>query len=316
MPVTRSGFRPAWWLPGPHLQTLWPSFFRRRHDLPLETEVIELDDGDFLELSWHGPAGGKLVMILHGLEGSLDSHYTTGLMHSLARAGYRVALMHFRGCNKKPNRLSRSYHSGDTDDLNAVLIALQNRQLQPFAIVGFSLGGNVLLKWLGEQASQAPIARAAAISVPFLLNEAADRLDKGSSRLYQRHLLKSLKSSYQRKFSRIESPLQIDLELINNFWDFDHQVTAPLHGFDSAADYYQRSSSRQYIPAIQTPTLILHALDDPFMYPHTVPSAEEIPGAVTLELSASGGHVGFVSGWLPGRGQYWLDQRILNWLSS
>ncbi|MGV6826126.1 MAG: hydrolase [bacterium] len=316
MPLVRSQFRPAWWLPGAHLQTLWPSLFRGRPSIPLQTTAIELTDGDFIELSCTGPKQGPRVLLLHGLEGSLNSHYALGLMKRLATEGFRVQLLHFRGCNGKPNRLARSYHSGDTGDLNQVLDHLGDHDLYPYAIVGFSLGGNVLLKWLGEQGLRAPVTRAMAISVPFKLGEAADRLDSGFSRLYQNHLLKSLRNKYRDKFSMIPTPLDVDVEQLQNFRDFDHHVTAPLHGFPSGKIYYRQSSSRQYIPGIRVPTLILHARNDPFMYPTTMPSERELPEAVTLEVCEKGGHVGFVSGVIPGLGRYWIDDRVIDWLNA
>lgn len=316
MPLIESAFRPAWWLRGDHAQTLWPAFFRRRRKLPIRWEKLELDDGDFLDLAWSGPDKGPIVLFFHGLQGSIHSHYATGIMHRLNQAGFRVCLMHFRGCGREPNRLPISYHSGKTDDPQRVLEHVHGTYGQmPYAAVGVSLGGNVLLKWLGEQGSASPLQRAVAISVPFRLDAAADRLETGLSRLYQRHLVNSLKDAYRRKFARMPSPLNIDVERLNSFRLFDDQVTAALHGFKGVDDYYARCSSRQFIPEIRIPTLILHARHDPFVFPDTAPEADELPDQVSLEIPQSGGHVGFVSGGFPGWGRYYAEQRIAEWLA-
>ncbi len=316
MPVRRAEFRPAWWLPGPHLQTLWPTLLRRRPRLALQRERLELTDGDFLDLSWTGPATGPVVLVLHGLEGSLHSHYAAGLLDTLARSGYRACLVHFRGCSGEPNRLPRSYHSGDTGDVQAVAEHIRaSCGRYPYAAVGFSLGGNVLLKWLGEQGSLAPVERAVAVSVPFVLNDAALRLRQGFSRVYERHLIGKLQAKFRAKFRNLACPLQVDVGTLRSFRRFDDQVTAPLHGFSGVDDYYRRASSRQYLALIRVPTLLLHAADDPFMYPHTVPGAHELAESVELELAARGGHVGFIAGRWPARAEYWLEHRILRWLA-
>jgi len=317
VPIVESAFRPAWWLRGPHAQTLWPTFFRRRVDLPGERERLELPDGDFLDLVWTGPEAGPVVLVLHGLEGSLESHYAAHLIALLSRRGYRVGFVFFRGCSGEPNRLPRSYHSGDTGDLDHLArVVLPARGLNLHAAVGYSLGGNVLLKWLGERGDDAPLERAAAVSVPFVLADAARRLDEGFSRVYQRHLMGRLRASFRRKFARMPCPLDVRVEELEGFRAFDDAVTAPLHGFAGADDYYRQSSSRQYLPRIRRPTLILHSRDDPFMYPRSAPRADELPDCVRLELSGRGGHVGFVSGPWPWRAQYWAQRRIGEWLDG
>ena len=315
MPRCAASFRPAWWLPGPHLQTLWPTFFRSRPSLALERERFELEDGDFVDLAWTGRSDGDVVIVLHGLEGSLQSHYVRGLLDRLGSRGFRACFMHFRGCSGEPNRLARSYHSGDTGDVQHVAEVITNRLGRPLhGAVGFSLGGNVLLKWLGEQGAAALVQRAVAVSVPFRLNDAALRLEQGVSRLYQRHLIRRLHKKFHEKFNRIPCPLDVEVNSLTNFRQFDNQVTAPLHGFTDVDDYYDRSSSRQFLGAIRVPTLLLHARDDPFMYPETAPEDQDLANCVRLELAHHGGHVGFVSGNIPGKARYWLDNRILTWL--
>jgi len=308
--VRASRFRPAWWAPGPHLQTLWPTFFARRPPLALRRQRIELPDGDFLDLA-QGGGDGPTVLVIHGLEGDLRSHYAAATVSALGQAGYRPAFLYLRGRSGEPNRLPRSYHSGASEDLAAVLAHLEAEQGGPIhAAVGFSLGGNLLLKHLGE--TRAPrLHTAIAVSVPFVLRDAMLRLNQGFSRLYRRHLLDRLKASYRAKLARIPSPLAVDLDQILDLFDYDEQITAPLHGFAGAEDYYARSSCRPYLRQIDTPTLILHAADDPFMFPHTVPRADELGPGVALELSARGGHVGFVSGAVPGRPEPWLQERML-----
>lgn len=320
MPITKSNFKPAWWLPNAHLQTLWSTFFRKSPALTLNNLRLTLNDGDFIDLSVSQNITGKInnkpiVLILHGLEGSLSSPYAKTLIKSLVDAGYGVYFMHFRGCSDEHNNLPRSYHSGETEDLQFVVHYLtQKHQRKLRAVIGFSLGGNVLLKWLGEQKNEAGTESAIAISVPFQLSDAAKRMNQGFSKLYQHHLISRLQKKYTDKFRTIPSPLLVDVKNLKTFYDFDQQVTAPLHGFKGADDYYQRCSSRQFVKNITLPTLILHAEDDPFMYPHTAPTTKELPDNVELELSKSGGHVGFIGGKFPWQALYWIDKRVINWL--
>lgn len=317
--IIPSSFKPAWWLPGPHAQTLFPVLARRRLGLSTQAERLELPDGDFLDLNWalDAPSQAPLVLLLHGLEGSLRSHYAAGLMQCLNRAGLRAVLMHFRGCSGEPNRLPRSYHSGETTDLDYVLKVFREREAHtPMAAVGFSLGGNVLLKWLGETGDRAGLEAAVAVSVPFSLAIAADRLDRGISRLYQAYLLQKLHRSLRTKQARMELPVQqTSVSQLDSFRRFDDAVTAPLHGFTGVDDYYARASSKAYLSRIVCPTLILQALDDPFMTAAVLPAVAELSPAVCLELSPTGGHVGFISGPL-GRPEYWLEQRIPAFLTQ
>ncbi len=317
MPIIKSTFEPAWWLPSPHLQTLWATLFRSLPTLDLEAKRLELNDGDFLDLALTTINDKPIVIILHGLEGSLNSHYVSPLIKALDDAGFAVCFMHFRGCSDELNRLPRSYHSGDTQDLQSVINFLRDKYPQGvFAVVGFSLGGNVVLKWLGEQGKNAATQTAVAISVPFQLAHAGDRLEKSFSRVYQKHLIVRCQRKYNRKFANQPSPLHVDAEKLNTFYDFDDQITAPLHGFEGADDYYQQCSSRQFLKHIEKPTLIIHARDDPFMWKHTVPNENELAPSVQLELSENGGHVGFVTGKHPFKTQYWLDNRIVEWLTQ
>lgn len=237
----------------------------------------------------------------------------------MARNGYRGALMHFRGCSGELNRLPRLYHSGETGDPLYVLETLRRRFPDtPLAAVGYSLGGNALLKLLGELGNRSPLTTAVAVSVPMRLDICADRINSGISRLYQRRLLKSMIGACVKKHARSPLPANIDVSAVarsRSFWEFDDTFTARIHGFSDVHDYYRQSSSRQFLKDIVTPTLIIQAEDDPLTSADVIPAADELSPAVTLELSRYGGHVGFVEGppWKPG---YWLEQRIVRHLDQ
>jgi len=320
--IIESKFKPLWWLRNAHAQTIYSSL---RHPVkaPLEKiERIELPDGDFLDLVWSTAklsVGTPLIIILHGLGGSINSSYVGRFMQAFNQKGWRTVLMQFRGAGGELNRLPRAYHSGDTADLDFIMRILEQREpATPKAVVGVSLGGNVLLKWLGEQGSLSKIKTAVAVSVPFVLNKAADQMNVGLSRLYQRHLLNEFKRVFARKANHFPDPP----EALNNarkckcFWTFDDQVTAPLHGFNNVHSYYRESSSRQYLCKIAVPTLIIHAKDDPFMTADVLPTESELSHHVTLEVSKKGGHAGFVAGNSYGAPIYWLDKRIPEYIAE
>lgn len=316
----RSPFRPAWWLPGPHAQTLWAAFGRRLPKVPHRWEVFPLPDGDEVELAWVDrdlPAGTPTVIVLHGLAGDVESSHVAGLLAALDQAGFRAGCLHFRGCGRTPNRRAEGYHSGKTDDPRHVLGVLRQREEGPLAVVGFSLGANVTLKMLGEDGDQAVVDAAAAISPPLELAKCADRMERGFSRLYQAGLLRDLKQYVRRKDLPGGPAVDLErLEAVTSFRGFDDLVTAPIHGFDDSADYYAQASSRPYLPKITVPTLIIHAHDDPFFDRSVVPAADEIPACVTFELAPSGGHVGFVEGRVPFRGRYHVDERVPGFLKG
>ncbi len=315
----RSGrFKPAWWLPGGHLQTLWPHFFRCRPDVHLTDERLELDDGDFVDLCLTKKTTGPVVVIFHGLEGCIDSQYVKPMLSAIAQQGWQGVFMHFRGCSGVHNRLARSYHSGDTGDIAFLIDHLQARfQHAPIAAIGYSLGGNALLKYLGESKRGGKVNGAVAVSVPYLLAVGARKLDSGLSKIYQWYLLGRLQKKIADKFGSGDSPIDLDqLAQFNTFFRFDDNITAPLHGFDGVDDYYRRSSSRQYLQSIDVPTLLIQARDDPFMTEEAIPHEEELSRHVLMELSDHGGHVGFVGGRLPWRPLYWLEQRITDFLGA
>jgi predicted alpha/beta-fold hydrolase len=321
-------FQPAWWLPGPHLQTLWSPFCRRPPRLERQRERLWLADGDFIDLDWHGPrhADAPLVLLLHGLTGSSSSLYVLGLQQRLGERGWASVAINWRGCSGEPNLLPRAYHSGASDDLGAVIEHLQRkRPLAPLHAVGYSLGGNVLLKYLGERAADCSLRGAVAVSVPFRLDQCADRLGLGFSRLYQAHFMRAMLAyvkdkqrlfAHQGMADRLSVLEQLGpLDGLRTFWEFDGRITAPLHGFIDAGDYYRRSSSRYFLGAIRVPTLIIQAADDPFVFAHSVPGPEELSASTTLELLGKGGHVGFIEG-SPRRPTYYLERRIPQWLGE
>lgn len=314
--IVPSRFQPAWWLRSGHAQTVWPTLLRPRVRLPVRRERVSLADGDFVDVDWAGE-NGPIVIVLHGLAGSVDSHYVCGMLRAFVRRGWRGALLHFRGCSGEPNRLPRSYHAGDTGDLQAFIELVCAREPgTPLAALGYSLGGNVLLKWLGEQGGAAPLAAAVAVSVPFDLAAATAQLARGFSRIYERRLLRCLQYSLMQKHAMMNLPWRgEEIAAISSLREFDERVTAPLYGFRSADDYYTRASCRGFISGIAVPTLILHALDDPFMPASVVPQARQLPPTAVLELSSHGGHVGFVRG-APHAPQFWLEQRVPDYLAE
>lgn len=319
--IVESTFKPAWWLSSPHAQTIYSSMYHPFKPSIDATEKIELPDGDFLDLAWSRaqlPADAPVVIILHGLGGGLGSSYVARFMHEFNQQGWRAVLMHFRGAGAERNRLPRAYHSGDTGDLDFFVKELNKREPHTKkAIAGVSLGGNILLKWLGEE-SISSIDAAVAVSVPFVLKQVADRVNVGFSRIYQRHLLNTLKAFFADRSANFENPPEAFKRAAHCtcFWTFDQEVTAPLYGFSSAHAYYRRCSSRQFLQAIKIPTLIVHAEDDPFMTKDILPTEKELSPTVTLELSKKGGHVGFIGGSVIGTPFYWLDQHIAEYIAQ
>ena len=320
--LTLSTFQPAWWLNNSHLQTMYPALLRNEPEPPeYRRERLMTPDHDYIDIDYCGTGNQPLIMLIHGLTGSSQSGYIKGLQSALHKQGLRSAALNFRGCSGASNNRARSYHSGETEDIDFLYQTLRLREpLTPIAAAGFSLGGNVLLKWLGEQEGQLDLFAAVAVSVPLLLGVCATKLDSGFSKLYRVNLLKELKAYMHSKLQHLRSTgltdeaMKIealgDLSSIRSFWQYDDRVVAKLHGFADVRDYYRRSSSRQYLKAITVPTLLIQAADDPFMTTEVLPELNELSSHVQLELSPHGGHVGFVSGSIPFKPEYWLEQRI------
>lgn len=319
--IVESEFQPAAWLKNPHLQTLWAAMIRRQPQLPLRRERVELPDGDFIDIDWRledaANADGPIVVLLHGLTGSIESKYARGQMNALAAIGCRPVLMNFRGQSGEPNRLPRAYHSGDTGDINYLVRLLKQREPgTPIAAIGYSLGGNVLLKWLGEQGEKAPVVTGVAVSPPFDLSICAAAISQGLSRGYQNKLLREMHQTLRDKLDgHVDSDFEIpDLETVNDFFLYDDAITAPLHGFRDVEHYYSESSCIGYLKSIHIPTLVIHASDDPFMSPDIVPKESQLSTSIRLELSSQGGHVGFVASNRVASPSYWLEERIPLWI--
>lgn len=321
--ITRSRFTPARWARNRHVQTIWPRFIQKRQPVKYTWERLITPDDDFLDIAW-GPKPVEvtgIAVMFHGLEGSIRSHYANDMMAALSQRGWQVVMMHFRGCSGEINRQPRAYHSGETSDPAFFLTWLEKRHPGiPKVAIGFSLGGNMLLKLLGEHPSQPWLQAAIAVSAPMKLAACSDSINQGFSKLYQNYLLKSMKSTLLKKMQRIDYGGTIDISMqevkqLDSFKAFDESVTAPLHGFTDAADYYEKCSAYPFLSAIHCPTLILHSLDDPFMHPSVVPEEKDLARAVTLELSEYGGHVGFVQGNVTAP-TIWLQSRAIEFFNA
>ena len=319
-----NNFTPATGLLSAHFQTMYPTLFAPRQKHQGVSEIFELDDGDFVECVWYEAyhdSGRPIVVLFHGLGGSVNSPYIQGAMHTLHTKGYAVVVMQFRGCGSLVNRLPRAYHSGDTSDAKAWIRALKKRYPnRDIYAVGYSLGGNVLLKLLGEWGENSLIRAAVSISAPLRLESSVKKINSGISKLYQFNMIRELKKQLLAKYRYhdMKALLGIDekrVRKLKTFVEFDAVYTAPVHGFSSVDDYYKQSSARQYLPSIQTPTLIIHAKDDPFMSLDVIPSTKELSSVTELELLDHGGHVGFVSGSVL-KPSYWLEERIGRYFST
>ncbi len=304
------------WLRGGHAQTVYP-LLRRGITPPYRRERWETPDGDFVDidhLATPEQAGAPLLVLFHGLEGSSGSHYARAMMRALAQRGWGGAIPHFRGCSGEPNRLARAYHSGDSAEIDWLLRRFRSRfpQREIFA-VGISLGGNVLLKWLGEQEHHARdvVQAAAAVCAPLDLTAAGHALQHGFNRLYAKNFLLTLKPNALAKLAHYPNLFERErVQRARNLYDFDNAYTAPVHGFRDAADYWRRASAKPLLGGVRVPTLVLNAQNDPFLPAEALPRAAEVASAVHLEFPKEGGHVGFVSGAFPAQLD-WLPQRLL-----
>ena len=320
--IVSSPFRPARWLRNRHLQTIFPSLPGSYRPRPrLRREILALPDGDETAVDWLDsgntpPPTAPLLVILHGLEGSAHSTYARSLMTAAEARRWHCCVMHFRDCGNYANRLPRRYHAGETNDVRYFLGLLQKSgRFGPIAAAGYSLGGNVLLKYLGEAVDTTPLRAAAAICVPLNLHLCAEALDKDISKGYQAYLLRRMKNALRRKFNEHTAAFDWQRAMAaRTFAEFDDLVTAPLHGFSGMTDYYDRCSAINFIGSITRPTLIINALDDPFMTPEVIPEEDALSPSVTLEVSQSGGHVGFVAGGTPWSAEYYLPGRITGFL--
>ncbi len=327
-------FAPAWFLPGGHLQTMWGRVGRPRRLVELQRESLTTPDGDELLLDHLEAAPGNenapRFILLHGLEGSSYSVYIQGMLKQIHLRGYPATAVNFRSCARDPqnilrmipNRRPRLYHSGETTDLEFVVRTLRSRRPDaPLLAFGASLGGNVLLKWLGENPGQKEISAAATLSVPYDLGAGARFLESGMGRFYVATFLRTLKrkaASLITEFPELRDRMDLArIRRTSTFYDFDDAATATLHHFTGADDYYARSSSIRYVDSITTPTLAVSAHDDPFLPRNVLEELQSrISSAVELRITEAGGHVGFVSGRHPWACTYWAEEQIVRWLLS
>lgn len=325
--IIESNFVPARWLRNRQLQTIYPSFpWAWRGKPQLRRQVLTLPDGDVTVVDWHVhsdklPETAPLLVILHGLEGSAESSYARMLMEAAFDRGWRSCVLHSRDCGDYRNLLPRRYHAGETNDLRYFLETLHKApdaawNSGPLLAVGYSLGGNVLLKYLGESRDETPLRAAVGVCVPLNLHTCAEALNKGFSKVYQRYLLRRMKASVKRKFNPHTAAFDWNEAMTaRTFAEFDDSVTAPLHGFNGMQDYYDKCSSTRFLAGILRPTLIINALDDPFMTADVIPPEDQLSEHVTLEVSRHGGHVGFIDGGTPWKPSYYLPSRILDFLA-
>ncbi len=322
--VTRS-YRAAWWLPGPHSATLWGRVGRREPRLPVRVERLETPDGDFVELArLAGPSPeAPRLLLFHGLEGGVHSHYARAMFREAATRGWAADLLLFRTCGSEPNRLPRSYHSGETSDpLFVVEQIVREFPHAPLGLMGVSLGGNVLCKLLGEQGDALPenVRGAVGMSVPFDLARASRHIGRGFGVVYERFFLRTLIPKALSKVARHRelAPLTA-VRRARTLWEFDDQFTAPLHGFRDAADYYARASSLPFLSGVRRPTLLLSAVDDPFLPADVLDHVRAVAThnrSLTIEFPDRGGHVGFTAGAVPWKPWYYGEWRAAEFLAA
>jgi predicted alpha/beta-fold hydrolase len=303
---------------------MWGKFFRPRQSHGARVERWDTPDGDFVDVHrLDAPSGAPRLFLLHGLEGTIRSHYVTGFFGEARRRGWGLDFLIFRGCGDEPNRAPRFYHSGDTADLAFALDrVLVEHPGSPVVLAGVSLGGNVMLKFLGEQGQglSSRVRGAAAISVPFDLEKGARHIGTGFSRVYDRHFLRTLRAKAGAKLLRYPGLFdERRLAAARSIYAFDDAVTAPVHGFADAHDYYDRSSSLSWLDRIRRPTFLLSAIDDPFLPSSVLDEVRRVAhqnSALTLEFTSHGGHVGFVNGRWPWHARYYAEWRACEFLAE
>jgi uncharacterized protein len=322
-------YRAPLWLPNPHVQTIVPALFGRRPAVSYRRERWDTPDGDFIELDWlvdepHALGSGEsfpaaeqpLFVLFHGLEGSSGSHYARTLMAAARKLGWRGVVPHFRSCSGPLNLLPRFYHLADSAEVDWVLRRLREMHRGPIVAAGVSLGGNVLLRWLGERREDASwLTAAAAISAPLDVHAGGRALSQGFNKVYTRSFLKTLKAKALLKLDQYPGLFDANAMLASRtMYEFDNVVTAPLHGFRDTDDYWTRATTRPLLPEITVPTLVLNARNDPFLPGTALPGRHEVSDVIELDQPLHGGHVGFMTGPFPGRID-WLSQRVFNYLA-
>lgn len=318
MPVIQSTYKSNFFFKNRHVHTVFACFVRNMPKVPYVRERIVTPDEDFLDLDWIAKDSKKLAIISHGLEGSSRSKYVFGMVSNLYKAGIDCVAWNFRGCSGEANKKLKSYHSGTTDDLETVInYAISKGKYEEIYLVGFSLGGNVTLKYVGEKGDQIPsvVKKAVAISAPCDLRSAVKSLARKGNIVYMKRFLRQLKRKLKAKKKLFPDALTLrGYRKIKNFMEYDRIYTAPIHGFNSAEEYWDKCSSRQFIPDIRIPTLLLNAKDDPFLGKDCFPYEEaQHSEYFFLETSKHGGHVGFID--FRKKGSYWSEKRTLEFLS-
>ncbi|WP_170005827.1 YheT family hydrolase [Marinobacter guineae] len=311
-------YRPPPWLRNGHVQSVWPTLFRRVPMVNPETEILPTPDNDELHLDWYRQGSSRLAIVSHGLEGHSRRPYVLGLTRALLREGWDVLAWNFRSCGGVMNHQPRFYHSGATEDLSLVVNRGLADTYETLFMSGFSMGGNLTLLYLGEQGEQVDsrICGAVAYSVPCDLAGSADMLALPSRKIYMQRFLRDLKVKMQEKAEKFPELIDVSgFDSIRSFHEFDNHYTAPLHGFRDAQDYWARCSALGRLKDIRVPALMVNAADDPFLSPECFPESRRVLGAhVGLEVPRWGGHVGFVEH--ARDGFYWSERRALAFLQS
>jgi uncharacterized protein len=312
-------YKPQLLLFNKHLQTIYPSIFRKINCHFYQRERISTPDDDFLDLDWARTGSDKLVIISHGLEGNSKRSYAAGMARAFNQAGWDALAWNFRSCSGEINRQLRMYHSGTIDDLHLVIHHALSSGYKELALIGFSMGGNQTLVYLAQQQFKVTdvISKAVVFSVPADLKSSAEKLAHWSNKIYMTRFIRFLGEKIKAKAEMF--PQQISFKnyhQVKTFKDFDDRYTAPLHGFKDAEDYWTQCSSKQYITSIKTPTLIIAALNDPFLTAECIPNKEAGQNShVTLETPAGGGHVGFASAYSSNH-NYWSEERALAFVTG
>ncbi|PHR57330.1 MAG: hydrolase [Arcobacter sp.] len=311
-------------LRSPHIQTVLPLFFSKKNSSYIREEFI-FKDGDFTEIVWSSDPDKKeyknICVLFHGLGGSIESPYIQGMMDTLSKQGYLCVLMHFRSCGIKPNKALRMYHAGETEDAREFIGMLKSRfKTAKLHGVGYSLGANMLLKLLSSYGKESPLSCAVSVSAPLELETCTHYINKGLAKVYQRHLLKSLKTELLTKARQVDLESSLNLSVprikkIKTIFEFDDIYTAPANGFKDAKEYYEKNSAKQFLKDIHVPTLLIHAKDDPFMPPSILPKQTEVSSFVQLLISENGGHVGFIRGSIF-KPSFWLEHRVKEFFSK
>ncbi len=311
-------FTAAKGLGNPHLQTLAPRIIRKQALFEPHWQTLDTPDGDFLDIAWSESVADDsqidrpIFVLFHGLEGCFYSPYANGLMNAFANSGWLSVMMHFRGCSGKPNNLARAYHSGEVEDARFFLEHLNQRfPNQKKVAVGISLGGNMLVNYLAQYNHEPLIDAATVVSAPLDLSACSQRIEQGFSKVYKTYLLSSLKKNALRKHHLLKGEIDLsyqNIKRVTKLYEFDDLITAPLHGFKDADDYYQRCSGIRRLKEIRLPTQIIHAKDDPFMTEAVIPKYV-LPDNIDYRLFDKGGHVGFVTGSAL-KPRFWLEEAL------